>query len=325
MSKILVTGANGLLASNVIIELLKRGYFVTGLLRKSSNFQLEKHPNLKLVEADICDENSVNKALKDCDSVIHLAAITDQSLLNYSDYQKVNASATKLLLNLSVDNVIKRFVYVSSANTFGYGFDENIENETLSIKKPFTKSLYAKSKLEGQNIILGFKNKMKTVVVNPTFMLGAYDSKPSSGRIIFMGYKKKIIFFPPGGKNFINVKDAAIGTINALEYGTNGESYILANENLTYKAFFQKLSTSTRYTPVFIKLPKILLLIIGLFGELLRLFRIRSSISLTNMQILCINNYYNNKKAKKELGLDFKPIETAIEDSINWFIKKGML
>ena len=89
---------------------------------------------------------------------------------------------------------------------------QNPGDETKSIKAPFDKSLYAQSKLEAQNEVFKVGNsqqKTKVITVNPTFMIGKFDTKPSSGRIILSAYKKKIIFYPPGGKNYINVKDAA--------------------------------------------------------------------------------------------------------------------
>ncbi|MEI7597633.1 MAG: NAD-dependent epimerase/dehydratase family protein [Bacteroidota bacterium] len=325
MKTVLVTGANGLLASNIIAELLAKGYSVKGLLRNCNNFQLKAHPNLELAQGDIVDKECIKNALKDCSCVIHVAAITEQSLLHYSDYSSVNVDATEALIRAAAINEIETFVYVSSANTFGYGLNENRENETIEMKAPFTKSHYAKSKFEGQQIALSYKDKMKVVVVNPTFMLGTYDSKPSSGEIILMGYKKKIIFYPSGGKNFVHVQDAAKGTVNAMKFGKSGESYILANENLSYKSFFQKLSTTTYNNPIYIMIPKYLLLLIGLFGSIIRKLGIKTSISLTNMRILCINNFYNNHKAKRDLKLRFQSTEKAISDSLDWFVEREII
>jgi nucleoside-diphosphate-sugar epimerase len=47
MSKVLVTGANSFLAGNVIIELLRRGYRVKGMIRKSASI-ITEHKNLEL-------------------------------------------------------------------------------------------------------------------------------------------------------------------------------------------------------------------------------------------------------------------------------------
>jgi dihydroflavonol-4-reductase len=98
-----------------------------------------------------------------------------------------------------------------------------------------------------EELLMKASEKMKTevVIVNPTFMIGPYDTKPSSGKIILMGYNKRISFLPPGGKNFIHVKDAAAAVCNALKYGKNREKYLLCNENLTYREFFKLMNRNS--------------------------------------------------------------------------------
>ncbi len=325
MSIVLVTGANGLLATHVIMELLTHGYFVTGLLRNRKKFQLPPHPHLKLVEGDFTQPQTFKEAVKGCDAVIHAAAITRQDLPKYAPYHRVNVMAVKEIMEASVAAHVKKVVHVSSANAFGYGTKEIPGDETRSIQKPFSESLYAQSKLEGQQVALSFKEKIKITVVNPTFMLGAYDAKPGSGKIILMGYGKKIIIHPPGGKNFVNATDAATGVIKALERGRSGECYLLSGQNLSYKAFFKKLAALSHQHSLFVKIPAIILLTAGLFGNLLKWMGIPSQLSLTNMKILCTNNFYSHQKATKELDLQFQPIEKGIEAGIDWFRKAGMI
>ncbi|WP_435522940.1 NAD-dependent epimerase/dehydratase family protein [Chryseobacterium indoltheticum] len=129
-----------------------------------------------------------------------MAAETNQNLLRLSDYSKLNVDVTIHLFSLCKKAGIKKFVFVSSANTMGYGSETDLGNENLPMKAPFTKSFYAQSKWEAEQFLLNNSNGIKTIILNPTFMLGKYDSKPSSGKIILMGWKKKIVFYPPGGK-----------------------------------------------------------------------------------------------------------------------------
>jgi len=323
--KVLVTGANGLLATNTIIELLDRGYSVKGLIRNKAKFISFKHDNLELYEGDITNESDVEKAIKDCEIVIHAAANTNQNLLKLSDYHKVNVVGTKNILSQSLKSRIKKYIFISTANTFGYGTKSDLGNESKEIKYPFSSSNYALSKLEAQNLLFKASKEIDIIVINPTFMLGAYDSKPSSGRIILMGLKKYFLFYPPGGKNFIHVKDAARGVVNAIELGKNGESYLLAHENLSYKEFFKKVNSSSNKKPIMIKLPKPLLLFLGTIGDLIRKAGIKTDLSKTNMKILCVENFYSNNKAQKELKLTCIPVDNAIDDAIEWFKTNGKI
>ncbi len=324
-TRVLITGANGLLATNVIIELLARNYLVRGLLRNPQKFCGHRHPNLELLQGDITDNEFLEKAVRDCDHLIHTAAITDQNLVSYNDYHQVNVSAVNELIKISIREKVKRFVYISSANVFGHGSKKNPGNEQTPPRKPFTASHYAMSKLRGQQIVLNHQDEIDVVVTCPSLMLGPYDSGPSSGRIILIGYNKKIILCPPGGKNIVHVKDAAIGVVNALEKGKSGEIYLLANENLSYKEFFQKLSAATERNPVLVKIPRVAVLSLGFFGDVFRRLGIKTSLSLVNMKILCTKGFYSSSKAEKELGIKFRKTEEAIEDAVKWFKENNLI
>ena len=155
-------------------------------------------------------------------------------------------------------------------------------------------------------------------------MLGPYDSKPSSGRIILMGLKN-IIFHPPGGKNFIDVRDAAQGTVNALTLGRNGETYLLAAENKSYREFFSLMNSVTGRKSHLICLPPPLLYIAGMAGSLIRLLNIPTELTLTNMRIICRGEYYSGRKAVEELGIELHPLEDSIMDAIDWFRLNKMI
>jgi len=316
--KVLVTGANGLLGSNIIVELLKCGYDVRALVRRKDALIIPTQQRLEIHVGDINDLDALDIATKGCDFVIHAAAITDMSLLNYGDYYHVNVEGAINVLNASLKNNIKRFVFVGTANSFAIGNKINPGNEEVEISKPFKKSAYAMSKTEAQNLVLAYADSIDVIVVNPTFMLGSFDIKPSSGKIIEIALNKRFIFFPNGGKNFIHVADVAIGTINALEFGKNGQCYILANENLSYSDFYRKFMSVSHQKSILIKLPAFLLLFIGLIGSLTRAMGVKTSISYNNMKILCTKTFYTNEKAKNELNMQFKSTEKAIEDYLTF-------
>ncbi len=320
--KVLVTGANGLLATNIINLLLKVDQKVIGFLRNKKSFALFGHKNLILATGDITKPLSYLHLLEKVDCIIHVAALTSQNIVDYDVYDKVNNLATTQLYKSAIKNKIKQFIYLSTANCFGYGSLESPGKETISIKTPFDKSLYAKSKLAGQDNLLEIaKNHSATklVIVNPTFMIGAYDTKPSSGRLVLSAYRKRVIFYPPGGKSFINVTDVAAAVINSIAFGKHEESYILSGENLTYLEFYKKVTSELKQKSIFIRIPKYLLYTIGCFGNLLRFFKIQTDISLTNIQTLCTHNYYSNQKALQELKLQQNPIEKGISEALKWF------
>lgn len=320
MKRIFVTGINGLLGTNLCQDLLNQDYEVVGLVRNKQSYIGSKHHNLKLIEGQLFHDFS--SLFKDIDCVIHIAAITDQSLINYSDYWKINCDATIQLYNTAIKSNIKRFIFVSTANTLGFGSLNALGTENSKMSTLFKQSFYAKSKLDAESYLLNKKHKIDTIIVNPTFMLGAFDSKPSSGKIILMGWKKKVIFYPPGGKNFVHVSDVSYGIISSIKKGISGEKYLLANENMTYKQFFKELNKITHQKPILIKIPKTVLISVGFLGNILRKFKIKTSLSLTNTKALCIHNYFSNQKSITELGIKYQPINVAIADAVAYFSTK---
>lgn len=196
---VLITGANSLLGTHTICELLSAGYAVRGLLRCLGSYVGVEDPALELVEGEFTDRETLRRAMHGCDYVVHCAAKTGQSG-SYDSYEQVNVTATERLVELASECGVKRVVNVASANVFAYGTKGQPGDETRSMAAPFTESAYARSKFEALQRLEHFRNQVEIVTVCPTFMIGAWDSRPSSGRIILMGYGRRIVFCPPGGK-----------------------------------------------------------------------------------------------------------------------------
>lgn len=323
--KVLVTGANGMLATHTIIQLLEEGYRVKALLRKKEKYQLDPHPSVELVTGDILNKKAVEEAMAGCDALVHAAALTAPNIPNYDPYFKVNVVGTRNLMETAVRHHLKRVVYVSSANTIGHGDLLNPGKEGEEVKPPFRKSFYARSKKEAEELVKSFSKKIHTVVVNPSFMIGAYDAGPGSGRIVLMGYNKRVAFYPPGGKNFVNTKDVASGIISALKKGANGKNYLLTGENLTYREFFDKMRGEADRKTLLVRIPPAGLLGMGYLAKIPQLLRIPTSFSLANMKILCAHNYYNNARAKRELDIHFSPVEEGIREAADFFKSRNML
>ncbi|WP_333596985.1 NAD-dependent epimerase/dehydratase family protein [Chryseobacterium flavum] len=317
MKKVFVTGATGLLGTNVVIKLLKDGYFVFALVRQKSSYLGQKNENLKLIEGDL--NSDISLLLKEVYCFIHIAAETRQNLLRYEEYRKVNYNMVVNLFEQAKNCGVKKFLFVSSANTLGYGNALQPGDEKNGSRYPFTRSWYAQSKLEAENYLLQADHEIERVILNPTFMIGAYDSKPSSGKIIFWAWKKKLVFYPKGGKNFVHVEDVANGIIQAIERGESGEKYLLANENMNYRDFFKKVNKITGQYPVMIPIPNLILTFLGWAGDVFRKLNIQTNLSSPNMKALQIHNYYSNLKSIADLKIQYQSVDKAIEDAIEYF------
>ncbi len=303
--RVLITGANGMLAANLIENLLSKGYFVRGLLRDKNRYKGVTSPNLELIEGDFTDYHTAQLSVDGCDHVIHSAAVTSQNLLAYDQYKRVNVDATAQLLNIAIEHNIKRFVYVSTANTIGYGTPINPGYETMPMMPPYSDSMYVRSKHEAENEVLAASDRLDVVVANPTFMIGKYGDTNGSNRIFKMA--RRVTMCPKGGRNFIDVEEAAEGIIGAMLRGRRGERYLICSENLSYRTFFEK-TPSAKYI---LDTPNWVLLTMGKIGDILRYCGFQTDISGANMKILCQSVGYSNEKAKREFDFAPKPISIS--------------
>ena len=303
MKKVLVTGANGMLASNLIDELLRKDYNVVGMLRRRSSYRGVVSDRLELFEGDFKNPTHLDKALEGCSGIFHVAAITDQSILRYEDYEAVNTTPVSTLIDVAIKRGVKRILYVSTANTIGNGTWDNPATEITPWNAPLTHSVYARSKAAAERIFRSYSDRIETVIANPTFMIGRFGSSAGSNQIFDMAHA--ITFCPTGGKNFIDVEEAARGIVMAYERGKNGENYLICGENLSFKEFYKRLPK----VAVIILVPTFLMVFFGYIGNLLRMVGVRVAFSLTNMKILCMPDAYVGEKANRELGFTPNPLK----------------
>ena len=320
--KVFITGANGLLGCNVVRELLREGHEVRILVRPGANLAGLKGVDCEIVYGDLLNEDLLIMSTLGFDVVIHAAANTSQWPTDVKYYETINLKGTEKVVNAVKKNRIPKLIHVSTANTFGFGTKEDPGTEISPYCFETLGSGYITSKYLAQQLVLDEvkKHGLPAVLVNPTFMIGPYDARPSSGRIIRMGLRKKIQVFPSGGKNFIHVKDAAIAICNAIHLGKPGECYLLAHENLTYKEFYAKVNRVADQHPVQARLPDFLVKSAGIAGSVFEWITGKPvSLNKVNAALLMIGNYYSGAKAVEQLKMPQTPVEMAIREAIEWW------
>lgn len=326
--KILITGADGLLGSNLVRELLSRGYSVRAVIQPGCKSQTLDNLPIEKVECDLLDDSDgIPDALSGCDAVIHAAAITDM----WADPDltwRVNLDGTKKVLDACVKTGIKKIVFVGSASSFQFGTMEKPGDENAPFPKGYKGFPYMESKFAATELVKEYARKygLWAVVVCPTFMFGPYDSRPSSGELIRQFIVKRLRVTSPGGRNFVYVGDVAKAAVNALEKGQTGACYILGGENLAYLDFFAKVAKKTGMDPPRIVLPGGIILLVGFLGSLYeKLTGRRALINSRLARNSLYRTFYTPARAIKELDMQKTSIEKAIEESIESLTQYGHL
>lgn len=320
--KVLLLGASGLLGHNVLQQLVADGHEVTALVRRSEGIRLQAD-GWHTVVGSVLDYPTLCRAAKGCEAVVNCAGTTDMSLPRSEDFMPMNRDLCEMIVRLMEGSGIKRLVHTSTVNTIGYGSAGHPANEDAPMQPPFEGSYYADSKRAGELVVLGAAQHHKdwhVVVINPGFMIGAYDVKPSSGRLLLAGYKRRLMVAPRGGKAFVAVNDVARAVVSALTKGENGARYIVVNSHgcMSVKDFYKIQSHVLDYRQYVLTLPNWLLELAGRLGDMLRVMGLRTELSTLNVRQLMVHEYYANVCGREVLGYSETSIEQAVADFYNW-------
>ncbi len=321
MSKVLITGATGLLGANLTRELYRLGHDIRLLVRPTASLRLLDDIPAEIFHGDVQHEAAVNLAVQGCEYVVHAASITDQWGVTFEDYERVNYTGTILIADACRRHNVRKLIYVSTANTLGPGSKTEPGNELAGFSLFGAGSGYINSKYLAQQYVLEQveKHGLPAVVVNPTFIIGPHDARPSSGKLLLHGIKSRWVWCPPGGKNFVHVGDVCRGIALAMEKGKPGNCYLLAGENLSYREFFRIVSRTVRRKRMLLTIPAWVLKAGGLAGSLTgKLTGHKPRLNYTTASLLCLNNYYTGRKSERELGMRYASAEAAVADACAW-------
>ena len=140
---ILVSGGAGFIGSNLCEELIGLGANVTCLDNFSTGLRenleaIKDHPNFRLIEGDIRDLDTCQKACENQDFVLHEAALgsVPRSINDPITSNDVNVGGFLNMLVAARDCKVKRLVYAASSST--YGDSENLPKVEDVIGKPLS-------------------------------------------------------------------------------------------------------------------------------------------------------------------------------------------
>ncbi|MDY0933058.1 SDR family oxidoreductase [Chryseobacterium sp. CFBP8996] len=143
MKKILITGGAGFIGSNLTEYFLSKGYNVVCLdnFATGHRYNIEvflQNPNYQLIEGDIRDLETCQKAVVGVDYVLHQAALgsVPRSIKDPTTSNDVNVSGFLNMLIAARDANVKRFVYAASSST--YGDSESLPKVEDVIGKPLS-------------------------------------------------------------------------------------------------------------------------------------------------------------------------------------------
>lgn len=324
--KVAITGATGHLGSALLPDLLRRNYSVKALVRERECF-FAGTP-VVIIQGDILHADTLQALMKDCDALIHCAAIISINGDPSGIVHQTNVEGTKLVMETAKQCGVKRVVHISSI----HAFNQRPDNETLDEQRQKVNEkafAYDRSKKAGQEIALAMNQQgMEVLVMNPTSIVGPYDNKPSKmGKVIIDLYSGRLPFVFDGGFDFCDCRDVASAIVNALTLGRPGESYLLAGKWHSFKQLVELVSKASGKKIKALSLP----VVIGKIGlpVIKGMASIRKKEPLYTEEALeaisAGNRKISSAKAIRELHYSIRPFEETIADTFKWFRQNGYL
>jgi len=259
---ILITGANGFIASYIIYFLIflnqKYNFRIKIILIGRNKKKLNKKfinkntkKNFILIEQDVCRNISIKEKI---DFIMHLASIASPKIFFKKPIETIlpNVIGTNELLKLSIKKKVKSFLFFSSGEIYGNHNKILKENTINNLNHLTERASYSESKRMGEVLCYSyFKQKKIPVKIIRLFHTDGPCMNLNDGRVMMdfvnnIVNQKNILIKGTGNqkRSFCYISDAVIGIFLVLTNGQNGEAYNLGNpkELLSIKKLANLLS-----------------------------------------------------------------------------------
>jgi UDP-glucose 4-epimerase len=151
--KVLVTGGAGFIGTNLVLNLLSNGYEVKVLDDLSTGLKSNIPKDTEFVNASILEVSQIDKAIEDCEVVVHLAArgSVPRSIKDPIATHNVNATGTLNVLEAARNSQCH---YIFSSSSSVYGSNMTLPKNEDMVLRPITP--YAASKMSGEGLSLAY-------------------------------------------------------------------------------------------------------------------------------------------------------------------------
>ncbi len=325
--KAFVTGSTGFIGSHLVEFLVRQGYRVTCLVRKTSdvrwlNQQLNADTEpIELVTADIGDYDTLAQLVKDTNLVFHLAGLTKAP--DAATYDRVNVQGTKNLINacLRTNSGLDRFVYCSSLAAMGPCSTATPMTEDAS-PQPLTD--YGRSKLKGEFVTYECANRLPITIIRPPAVYGPRDTDV----FLYFQFVEKGLMPTLGDEDrllsLIHVRDLVAGIYAAAVSNLAiGEAYFLTDGALhSWNDVGNTIAYALKKCPLRLKVPYVVLDMIAMCTETAGRIT-RHAPTLNRQKIRELKQRFwicDSTKAQQQLGFaPAYPLEKGIQETAEWY------
>lgn len=244
---VLVTGGTGFIGAYIIKELIDKGYAVRAI-RRSNKLPFFIPPDIldkvEWVSGDVLDVIALDESMQGVDRVIHSAASVSFVKSERAQMYNTNVDGTANIVNLALENGIKKLVHISSISALGRTFaGEHVNEEKKWVISKFD-SHYGISKNKAEmEVWRAIGEGLDAVIINPSTVLG-FGNWHDSSCAIFKNLYKGFMWYTRGINGFVCVEDVAKIAVLLMESDISGERFIINHENWEFKKLFDTITSA---------------------------------------------------------------------------------
>lgn len=318
--RVFLTGATGLLGNNLARLLAARGDRVTVLVRTEPHPEVFEGLDVDIVDGELLDAECIDEAVSRCDAVIHSAAVLHIGWRRMEESLRVNRDGTSVVAEAALRHR-RPMVHISTVNTLALGRGKPTTEDTpLTPAASQVPCAYVTSKLASNEVVReAVRRGLDARIVHPGFMLGPWDWKPSSGKMMLELARRYVPCYPTGGCSVCDVRDVASGVLAAMDQGRPGRSYILAGANVTYRRLWQEMTIRLGRSMPSLPAGPLIRFAVGTVMNLgTRLTGNEGDINSASMKMGSQLHWHDSSRAREELGYSNRTFDETLDDAAAW-------